>query len=252
MWKGSVTVAIATLLLVSGAANAQADRAEIEQTWPYGGQLFQATKAEGNAAFVRVKFLCPEYTTDDGEPVRSGDYSVIFERRGRRYAYFTKQASFSDNGRCSVVHPFGPGNWSWQVWIDKDQNHSPRSNFLVDSAEKPLPDVVCLNYGSGSFSYRQRPNRCDYYNATAPESPPIGAAIYPTRKVHWKRWSRTSAAGRGQYHVTGGWLPAKIRLSRVRSVCGARVFTGIQAKLKLPGSGWTKGWGRRLPIKSCS
>jgi hypothetical protein len=114
------------------------------------------------------------------------------------------------------------------------------------------PRVICLNYSAGAFTVRSRPHRCDYYDAKAPDSPIVGLAIYPTRKVRWIHWGSKMALGRGQYHITGGWLKAKIRLTRPKRACGAKVVTAIQAKVKLPGKPWREGWGRPFPIKRCT
>ncbi len=112
-------------------------------------------------------------------------------------------------------------------------------------------EVVCLNVASGKFFYRYRPDHCNYYDGGAPGPKIIGSADFPTRQVRWTHWGHATALGRGQYHVSGRWLPVRLKLRRPRVVCGQRVFTKIQLNLKTCGGRWT-GWAEPTVVESCA
>jgi hypothetical protein len=123
------------LLLLVPATSAAGQR--IELIFPFDGQLFEAKMSKGNTAIVRVKFRCPEYVSGEGDEITARDYTVVFERLGKRYLYFEKRARSSGDGTCVVGHRFPPGTWRWQAWVDKDQSRSAREKFYVD-ADEPI------------------------------------------------------------------------------------------------------------------
>lgn len=85
---------------------------------------------------------------------------------------------------------------------------------------------------------RSRPARCDYYAANAPLNPIVAMAIAPTKSVRWTHWGARFAYGKGRHHVNGpGFIPARFRLMRPRTVCGRLMFTKLKIRIFVAGAG---------------
>lgn len=120
----------------------------------------------------------------------------------------------------------------------------------TSNSKTATAQVLCLNVEAEKFVHRERPGHCNFYDGRAPGRRIIDSADFPTSHVRWSRWAGWGAAGRGRYHVSGRWLPVRLRLSRPRIACGHRVFTKIRLNLKTCGGRWT-GWAEAVRIESC-
>lgn len=112
------------------------------------------------------------------------------------------------------------------------------------------PGVVCLNSATGSFSRHARPEHCAFYDAAAPGPKVNPGAAYRTRAVRWSHWGHSTAVGRGEYRVSGKWLPVRLKLIGPEVACGERVFTRVRMDLKVCVGRWT-GWERPIKIERC-
>lgn len=116
-------------------------------------------------------------------------------------------------------------------------------------AAKPL--ALCLNESTGRFHHRSRPGHCEFYDAEAPGRKIIAAAGFPTRGVTWSHWGHATATGRGEFRVSGRWLPVRLRLRRPVEACGRQAFTRLEMDIRICPGNWT-GWDRAIAIKHCS
>lgn len=112
------------------------------------------------------------------------------------------------------------------------------------------PGVVCLNIATESFSRQTSPEHCSFYDAAAPGSKVNPGAAFRTRGVKWSHWGHSTAVGRGEYRVSGKWLPVRLKLLAPEVVCGESVFTRLRMNLKVCVGQWT-GWERSVKIERC-
>lgn len=123
------------------------------------------------------------------------------------------------------------------------------ANAAAVRAFKPV--ALCLNESTGSFHHRTRPGHCDFYDGEAPGTRVLPAAGFPTRDVTWSHWGHSTAVGRGEYRISGRWLPVRLRLRRAVDACGRQVFTRLQMNIRICPGNWT-GWDRAITIRKCS
>ena len=113
------------------------------------------------------------------------------------------------------------------------------------------PKVVCVKtYAPPRGVYRYKPGKCEFHHRG--DYPVSGANTAPFKSMNWKRWGKRKAFGKGKIVLNMvGPVPARVRLTKAREVCGLTVYTKLRATYKVPSS---VGGGRNtfsFPITSC-
>ena len=135
---------------------------------------------------------------------------------------------------------------------------SAASSAAVSSAETSSaasaprePKVVCVtSYQPPRGVYRYKPSKCEFHKRG--EYPIAAYATASVKSMNWKRWGGSRASGKGKFVVNMvGPVPARVRLSKKREVCGLRVYTKLRITWEKPEAA---GGGRdtfSIPITSC-
>jgi hypothetical protein len=109
--------------------------------------------------------------------------------------------------------------------------------------------VVCFNKGYPRHFpyqpvYKRRPGHCVF---TKNNRPPDYADSVDVRGLHWKVWGRRHAYAKGKTGVNMvGVVRVRVKLYRVRKVCGHQVFS--RAKFRYKG----QPSGRALRLETCA
>ena len=110
--------------------------------------------------------------------------------------------------------------------------------------------VVCFNKGyPRGFPYKpvykRKPRHCVF---TKNNSSPAYSNSVDVKHLHWSSWGRLRARGRGKTGVNMvGVVRVKVKLYRVRRVCGHAVFS--RAKFRYQGQ---HSYGRSLHLETCA
>jgi hypothetical protein len=122
----------------------------------------------------------------------------------------------------------------------------------ADSASA-VPQVVCaISYGpigQAKFAYRTRPHSCLFHK---PGTPVDEADLVAGSRLHWLRWAKTVAIGRGKsVENMVGLIPMDVRLIRPQTVCGHTIFSKAQFRFPTSNSGYGRPVALDRSVGSC-
>ena len=109
--------------------------------------------------------------------------------------------------------------------------------------------VVCLNGGYPRHFpyqpvYKRKPRHCVL---TRNNRPPDYADSVDVKDLHWSSWGRFHAKGKGKTGLNMvGVVSIRVKLYRVKNICGHRVFS--RAKFRYKG----QPSGRALHLETCA
>jgi hypothetical protein len=111
--------------------------------------------------------------------------------------------------------------------------------------------VICLTeWGDEPTGvYRTRPHHCDLHerNTTA-----FHPTIAVTQRLHWLHWGGRIAVAKGKLGIsTYGLAPLKLRLSKLREVCGHLVYTKAQLFVTVYYDGEAHHSRGSMPLDNC-